>query len=279
MGQIKINKIDVCNKKISSDIVLISDIHYYSKCDLVKLNKVLDKIKTIKTDYICILGDICDQAKVLDEDLLIEWLTNLSKISKVIMVLGNHDYVNHKKHKLYINKKLIDKINSIKNLHLLNNELKVENDICFIGMELDYNYYYKHNESRKSFIQKYNDLITNLDSNKFNILLSHSPIALTKSGTISKLNDYKNIDLILCGHMHGGLMPDFLRPIFKHSGLVSPNTHNLFVKNAYGSFKIENINFIVSSGITKLSQVSSLSCFDKFFNPEIIEININKNHI
>lgn len=275
MGQIKINKIDVSSKKISSNIVLISDIHYSGKEDLVKLNRVLDKIKAIKTDYICILGDVCDQARVLDEDLLIEWLTDLSKVSKVIMVLGNHDYVLHKKHKSYINKKLIDKIKSIKNLYLLNNEVKVENGICFIGMELDYNYYYKYNESQNNFIRKYNNLITKLDSNKFNILLSHSPIALTKASTIPKLNDYKNIDLILCGHMHGGLMPDFLRPIFKHSGLVSPNTHNLFVKNAYGNFKIENTNFIVSSGITKLSQVSNLSYFDRFFSPEIIVIDID----
>lgn len=278
MGQIKIKKIRLSNKKMTSRIILISDVHYFSKKDLNKLNKILEKIKNLSPDYICILGDICDQARILDEELLISWLKTLASISKVIVVYGNHDLAQYKTHTSFFNKKLFDKIKNINNLSLLDNELKIENKLCFIGLKFGFDYYYKHNEKSEQFIKQYNKVVKKLDSNNYNILLTHSPIAVTRDGVVNKLNDYKNIDLVLCGHMHGGLMPNILRPIFKTQGLVSPNKHHLLVKNAYGSFKIKNINFMISSGITKLSHVNKLNVFDKLFSREIVLIDINKDN-
>lgn len=276
MGKIKIKKIKLSNPKLTNKIILISDIHYSSKKDLDKINKVLDKIKTISPDYICVLGDTCDQAKILDEELLIDWFENLASISKVIMVYGNHDLTHYKKHTSYLNEKLFNRIKSINNLELLDNELRCENGICFIGLKFDFDYYYKFGESKTKFINQYNKVVNKLDSNNYNVLLTHSPISITKDGVIKKLNDYKKLDLVLCGHTHGGLMPNILRPIFKTHALVSPNKRRFFVKNYYGNFKIEDINFMISSGITKLSNVSSFSYFDKLFNPEIVEIEISK---
>lgn len=275
MGHIKIKRIRLSNNKIASKIVLISDIHYSGKKDLNKLNKILDKIKEINPDYICILGDTCDQAKILDEELLISWLENLASICKVIMIYGNHDLVQYKTHTPHFNEKLFNKIKNIKNLSLLDNELKAENGICFIGLKFGFDYYYKFGEKNEQFIKQYNEVVNKLDRNNYNILLTHSPIAITRDGVIRKLNDYKKIDLVLCGHMHGGLMPNILRPIFRTHGLVSPDKHRLLIKNAYGNFKIENINFMVSSGITKLSSVSNMNVLDRLFSPEIVLIDIN----
>lgn len=274
MGKIKLTKIKVSNSKFNSKVVLISDIHYSKKEDIFKLNKVLEKIQTLKPNYICILGDTLDEAKVLDEDYIINWLVLLSKISKVIMVHGNHDFALYKSHTPYYNEKLFNKISKIKNLVLLNNEMYEENGINFIGLNLGYDYYYVGHENPYEFIKHYNKLVTKLNNKNYNILLSHSPIALTRKEILAKLNDYKKIDLILCGHMHGGLMPDILRPIFKTRGILSPNKQNLFVKYAYGNFKIANINFMISSGITKLSHVSRFSELDKLFRPEIVSINL-----
>lgn len=274
MGKIKLTKIKVNNLKLSSKIMLISDIHYSNKKDIFKLNKVLEKIDSLKPNYICILGDTLDESKVLDEDNLINWLTSLSKISKVIMVHGNHDFALYKTHTTYYNKKLFNKIGKIKNLVLLDNEMYEENGINFIGLNLGYDYYYVGYENSNDFIKHYNKLALKLDNKNYNILLNHSPIALTQKGVLTKLNNYKKIDLILCGHMHGGLIPDILRPIFKTRGILSPNKQKLFIKYAYGNFKIENIKFMVSSGITKLSNVSRFSNFDKLFRPEIVSIDL-----
>lgn len=276
MGKIKTQIIKIPNQKIAGKIVLISDIHYYSKKDLNKLNKVLTMIKDINPNYICILGDTCDQARILDEDLLIDWLSKLAQVNKVIMVYGNHDLALYKEHVSYFNEKLFNKIRQIKNLYLLDNKIREDSDICFIGLKLDYAYYYETKEDEYEFVKHYNKVVKKLNSDKYNILLTHSPIALTQDGVIKKLNDYQKLDLILCGHMHGGLMPKCLRSVFKNNGLVSPNKHKLLIKNAYGSFKIGNINFIVSDGVTKLSHVSKMSFFDRLFSPEIVLIELEK---
>ena len=274
MGQIKIKKTKVPNRKINNQIVLISDIHYNDKSDQVKLNNVLKAINTLNPDYICILGDICDQAKILDEDILITWLTQLAKITTVIVVYGNHDIALYDNGTCYINDKLFNKIKKIKNLYLLDNQLLTINNICFVGLKLDYKYYYDTKEDPEEFIKHYNRIVNSLDPNTYNIILSHSPIALTKKGTLLKLNDYSNIDLILCGHMHGGMIPNLLRPIFKTTGLIGPSKRGLFIKNAYGCFKVNDISFVVSSGITKLSKVSKINFLDNFFGPEVFLIEV-----
>ena len=218
MGRVKVKKIKITNNKINSKIVLISDIHYYSKSDIDKLNLVLSSIKKINPEYICVLGDICDQAKVLDEDVLVNWVKELSLISKVIMVYGNHDVILYSNYSPCFNKKLFNKIKNIPNLYLLDNKIMEENGICFIGIKLDYDYYYKSHENEIIFINHYNKIIKRLDNKKFNILLSHSPIALVKDTTLNMLNDYSSLDLALCGHMHGGITPEVLRPILKTRG-------------------------------------------------------------
>jgi len=90
MGKITLKNYDV-SSNINKKIVVISDIHYYSKYDKKKLDKVIKKIENIKPDFICIPGDIVDEAKVLDLDLFIGWLTNLACICKVVIALGNHE--------------------------------------------------------------------------------------------------------------------------------------------------------------------------------------------
>lgn len=277
MGQIKIKKVKFYSNKINNRIVLISDIHYYSKNDRIKLDNILLNIKTLSPDYICILGDICDQTKILDEDILIAWLQELTKIADVVMVYGNHDITLCDSGCSCLNYKLFNRIKKIKNLYLLDNKILKMKGICFIGLCLDYNYYYIKKEDPQEFIKQYNQLVDHLDLTAYNILLSHSPLALIKKETLPRLKDYLKIDLILCGHMHGGLMPNLLRPIFKTTGLIGPSKCGIFIKNAYGCFKVNNINFVVSSGVTKLSKVTKINFLDKLFSPEIFLIEINKS--
>ena len=50
-----INKIYNLNTNLNKKIVLISDIHYSDKKDIKRLNVVLEKLRKIKIDYICII--------------------------------------------------------------------------------------------------------------------------------------------------------------------------------------------------------------------------------
>ena len=256
-----IDKFYNIDNKLNKNIVLISDLHYQDKKDIKVLNNLLDNIKKIKPDYICIPGDITNKTFIKDEKEYINWFKKLSKISKVIISLGNHEFYIKKYRKIYgLNKELLKKISNIENIYLLDNENIIIDNINFIGLTIPMKYYkeIKHNDFYKC--------LDNLKIYKknYNILLCHSPLNICDKEILKN----RNIDLILCGHMHGGIVPKFMRKIFKTSGLISPNK-KLFPKYAYGYIKMSNTNIIISSGI-KVIPFRILNNFSQ----EVINIKI-----
>ena len=259
-----INKKYTINSDINKTIVHISDIHYYKKSDIKLLDEILNNIKTINPDFICITGDIIDKSKVLDEDIFFDWLKRLSKISKVIISIGNHEFYIDKKNKVFgLNEEAIKRMSIIDNVYLLDNRnIKIE-DINFIGMTIPINYYNNEKKYLNSFKTDLNNLKTIQD--KYNVLLCHSPINICNKDVLKN----SNIDLILCGHMHGGIVPRFLRPLFGKRGLVSPNK-KLFPNYVYGNIKIDNIRVIITSGI----KVIPYGKIKRFFKPEVVVIKL-----
>ena len=97
--------------------------------------------------------------------------------------------------------------------------------------------------------------------NKYNILLSHSPINI--------LNYNLKADLILSGHMHNGLV----LPVFKkgNNGIVGPYS-TFFPKECRGIIKKENTALIINGGVRKISNSSSFIL--RILNP-IYKIHID----
>lgn len=261
-----INKTYNLGSNLNKSTVLISDIHYYSKRDINNLNKILDNIKKINPDYICISGDIIDKSNVYDFDDFIIWLEKLSNINKVIISLGNHEFYVNKKNNIYgLNKDYISKIKKIDNLYLLDNTNKIIDDINFIGITLPIEHYMYYKEETSDFQKN----IKNIKSKQgyYNILLCHSPINIVKHEVLKKLY----VDTILCGHMHGGIVPNFLRGIFGHKGIISPSK-TLFPSNVYGYIKKDNKNIVITSGIKMLPD--RLKLFNKLLYSEIVIIKL-----
>lgn len=256
-------------ENINKKIVLISDIHYYNNKISSKLNKVLKDIKKIQPEYICVAGDLIDEAIIYDLDCLLNWLKNLSNISKVIISLGNHDIRLNKPRKKYKNIELLDLISNLNNVFLLDNTDITFENITFIGLTNSLKYY--ENNDENIFLEELNKLKINID-NTYKILLCHSPITITK--VKAKENKVlSQINLILSGHMHGGITPNFLRILFPNFGLISPNK-KFFIKDAYGLIKKTGKEIIITSGITKASHSNPFKFLDKFFAYEIVVINI-----
>lgn len=256
-------------KGINTNIVLISDVHYYSKENIKHLNKVLDNIKKIKPKYICIPGDLIDESNIKDEDKLIEWLSKLAGISKVILSIGNHElYINRDKRIFGLNKKLYNKIKNIDNLYLLDNDNIIFDNINFIGITLPIDYYFE--EDKKYIdIEKYIKRL-NTSKNKYNVLLCHSPINICNEKFLKKYN----LNLVLCGHTHGGITPRIFRPILKNRGLISPRKR-LLPKISYGHIKINNTDIVITSGITVVSHLNSFRILKNFFSSEIVSITVS----
>lgn len=241
-------------------IVQLSDIHFHYTFDINKFNYLVNKIKNLNPNYICITGDFIDNGKVLDNDLQFnifkKFLTDLSLFCKVIIIIGNHELLISDKYLQGQDLKVIEKIKTIKDIIILNNQIYNDNNINFIGFNPGYNYYNDGNKNSIKLSKIFNDFNFKIE-NKYNILLTH--ISRDIIDNISKFNNLNKVDLILAGHNHGGMMPYFIKG---HIGLVSPNL-KLFPKNVRGLIKRDNTNIIISQGITRLSYKTGLI---RYFN-------------
>lgn len=252
--------------KANIKICHISDIHFSKNYNLNVFDKLFEYIKTKKVDYICITGDTLDSANIIKEKeikYLIKFIKNLSKIAKVIISIGNHD------ESFYIKRKTEYKdtsnfFNKLKeeNIIILNNDYYETKDVIFIGYTKTFKLYKNELTKEKEIKKEVDKLIK--DTNKYQILLSHSPVGMKNI----------NVDLILCGHNHNGLVPTKLEKIFKHRGIVSPSKI-FFPKDTRGFYNENNI-ININGGITKLSYVSGFfRHFNKFFKSHVDFIEIS----
>lgn len=233
----------------------ISDIHYSGLKDSSRLEKLYNIIKNYKTNYICITGDLIDSNNVVESDInskyLIEWIKKLSKLSVILISLGNHDIFLRNKHKLvkYYNKNFWNRIRSINNVYVLDNEAYSDKNIYVYGFTLSYEYYYKYKkESVKLLLDEINkNRVNEINENKLKICMMHSPLRLSEKSVKEKFNCY---DLILTGHMHNGVVPPIIDEIFDNDiGIISPGK-KLFPKMARGII-IDNNILSISAGMIK----------------------------
>ena len=276
MGKISKTNYYIETDDISKRIVLLTDIHYYSLKDKKKLDYLYQELKEETFDYICIVGDFIDEALIKDMDIFVDWLKSISKLSKVFMSIGGHDIVKRIKVKeYYYNEELYSKIKKIDNLYLLDNEVYVEDGIRFIGLTLPLDYYYKYNENLNYFKRYVNNKFDTFND-KYNILLCHTPVPLTRLESYDDIKLLKNIPLALSGHTHAGIVPKCLRGIMKGRGIFSPGKGGLFKKDAYGLIKRGKTDIIISSGVTKASHSNPYTFTDCFFDKEVTFINLKK---
>lgn len=256
--------------KVNIKICHISDIHFNKQYNLKIFDELYKCLKNKKIDYICITGDTLDDAKIIKEKevkYLIKFINKLSTITKVIISIGNHDESIYTKRKVKYKdtSKFFNKLKS-ENVIVLNNSYYETINLIFIGYTRTFKLYKKEMLNEKEINLEVNKLIKN--TNKYQILLSHSPVGMKDV----------NVDLILCGHNHNGLVPTSLESIFKHRGIISPSK-KFFPKDIRGFYDKNNI-ININGGIVKLSYVSGFfRHFNRFFKSHIDFIEIsNKKH-
>ena len=93
----------IYNKYVKEDIKIgsISDTHISDSISEKEIDFMINTFKKENPNYICVLGDIIDYPRIVDNDnnknKCIKLFQGLSKISPVYIVLGNHDYINYDK--------------------------------------------------------------------------------------------------------------------------------------------------------------------------------------
>lgn len=256
---IKEVRTNIYSNKVEKDINLIvfSDIHYCGKKDDKKLYKLLNHVKKYDVDYICIPGDLIDSTDKIDRDKFRNWINDLKDICPVIISLGNHDIrIKESSYISFYDKKYYESLSKLHNVYLLNNNSRSFNDIYFYGFTQSFDYYYLYKNESVELMKKELDehKVTNMLPNKYRILLMHSPICTTDNDIKKKLNNY---DLILCGHMHNGVIIPGIDELFNNNrGLIAPNKR-ILPKVSRGIVKDKN-TLVISSGITKISRANNI---------------------
>lgn len=231
-------------------IAHISDLH---NAQFGKDNSVLINIlKSEKPNIIAITGDLVDYEHT-DIDVAISFIKEAVNIAPCYYVTGNHEAWLGAKYSI-----LEEQLINCGVIVLHNQTIRIEKEdeyIQIIGID-DPDY------AKNEFIfGSSSDVITkeiekSLMTDGYKILLSHRP-------EMFKIYVEKNIDLILCGHAHGG---QFRLPFI--GGLIAPDQGFLPEYDA-GSYNDGKSTMIVSRGIGN-------SIIPIRFNnrPEIVFINL-----
>ena len=271
------------NKKIPDvKIALMSDIHYAPKYKTKILDDLYNQIIENKPDYICITGDILDNALYKKLDPLIKWFEDLAKISPVIIVYGNHDtkkgYRHHWEEEQ--NSHLRNILNNIDNIHFLEDKTWQDNNIVFYGYNPSYKYYEIDREKYSSFCHEMDKTHCPFKEDNYNILLIHTPINIYKYIQNNPNTNLAKTDLILSGHTHNGCIPfcitRFFNKYFKTTrSLINP-VRIFFAKYTQGKVYEKPEGFIHQAIIKFAYSTKFYSKFDFFYQKKVEFINIKR---
>lgn len=212
-------------------IVFITDLHDKKYGEDNK--QLVDAVKNQNPDFIAVGGDMVTRTNDNCQNMS-QILPELAKIAPTYCVLGNHE------------RDMMDKIDFAKEINstgavLLDNaliEFEKNGEKLIIGGLSDYPFYESYapdyNTPERYFWDEFN---LKADKKQYTILLHHQPEYIA-----DKLSD-TDIDLVICGHTHGGLIQiPFI------GGLIAPN-QGLFPKYDLGEYDLGKTKMIVSSGL------------------------------
>ena len=206
-------------------IAMIADLHFGTTMNEEKLKKYCNEIEGEKPDLVVLCGDIVDQKTSLQQmKNALSILGNIKSSYGTFYVYGNHDkgrYASPNFNEGQLKNTLVSN-----GIHVLEDEIyNINNEITIIGRR------------DKGFSSEYkrkapDELLSNVDTKKFLLLLDHQPVGLTA-------NSKAGVDLQLSGHTHAGqIWPEGL--FNEMTGVGELN---------YGYKKIDKYQIIVSSGI------------------------------
>lgn len=228
-------------------IMQISDIHHrkFGKDQ----SRIIKRVKKENPDIIVITGDLISR-DMRDFASAGRFCKSLSKISPVLFSVGNHEID-------LPEKVMATYFETLKNsgVHILfNSEYTLQNGsdvLKFIGASLDTSVYHDENFSYKNLASYSLEKLENDIGvrSECTVLLVHNPLVFE---TLALWN----ADLILSGHVHGGV----IRLPFI-GGLLSPE-RKFFPVYTRGLYKSQSSQLYVSAGLGKI----------RLFNPP--EINL-----
>lgn len=253
---LKVSKYKIKSAKISEEfnefkIVHLSDFHSHKY--IGGNNVVIKKIDKENPDIIVITGDMVNKYD-REFHIFLDLAEALSKKYRIYYILGNHEQ-RLKNHDLNF---ILNKLNEF-GIKILNNEKLIlkrnEKYINIYGIDIPIAFYKLKNKPTNLEESIYKTL-KECNENEYNILLAHNPLFFEKYAKY-------NVDLILSGHVHGGM----IRLPFI-GGLLSPE-RKLFPKYSSGIYELNDKKLLVSRGLGHSRPIVRV-----FNMPEILSITL-----
>lgn len=276
----------------------ISDLH--EKQFGKNQKRLIKTINSLRYDAIVFTGDMLDSKKSNNYDPFYILLDGIKSKETVLFVPGNTDPLTHTltPNGLYrktnfilgMEKRGVNLLESIytvdrgkSSLQFVNLELATNN--LDLKMELieeklnqkdePYKEFYKHRK------QLFNDLLENerLDTDIVLIALTHYPVVEKRLDSITADSSYafRNFDLIIAGHYHGGqIRIPFLGAIFIPTSYYGRNGFFPPQDRVKGLWNYKGIYQYVSTGLGSSDAIPLLKF--RFFNPPEVNLIILKSY-
>lgn len=267
----KIRRLTIYSDKIKSSkkILIYSDLHLGFK-DRSNIQEVF-KIPELSPDlynYILIPGDIVHAGKCLESasirQCIIDKLARLTGSTPTFVSLGNHDQYERfgfENWAAYCEAAAISTFNSLPNIKILDIDRKIyTEDLEFSAINNSVHYYLEAHESSDFFFQEYSlrENKISFSQDNFSILLNHDPKSIYHLSARLGQCLVANTDLVISGHMHNGLTPNFLQNKFKGYGFLSPD-YTLFPDVAYGVKKVGDTIFLINGAVSSFVEIPLLN--------------------
>lgn len=251
------------SSKISKDlaVVQLSDLHYTETMDPNKLKTIVRRVYDLNPNYIIFCGDIFYE-KSDNFDNLFLFFQALGKIAPVYITFGDHDYMMKNQDLNDIEKGLwvprfedeaVNEIKNITNIKVLDNDRVYLKDynVMLVGINMDFHHYEKEKENSDDFsgINNYR-FYTALPQETFNEISCHSPINILRKNAAKKLKIVRNADLIHTGHMHNGMIPNFLDSLVPKNIGMFDSRGNILPLLARKEVKRDNTLGIIGGPLT-----------------------------
>ncbi|MBP7742045.1 MAG: metallophosphoesterase [Aliarcobacter sp.] len=184
--ELELVDIKIKNLKQEYTIIQLSDIHIGGLITKDFITSLVNKVNLLNADIVVITGDLVD-TKLQFAKAALDELKNLKSKYGTYFIVGNHEYFHGVQ-------PIIDYVNSlgIKTL---------ENENVYIGPKDNGFYlcgvYDRFGDRYGAYKPDINKALLNTNDNP-TILLAHQP------KFVDEIENTQGIDLVLCGHTHGG---------------------------------------------------------------------------
>ncbi len=226
-------------------IVHLSDLHLKEYGE--NNSELVNEIIRLKPDLIAMTGDMVDMHET-DYSVVVELCRQLVGVAPVYFCYGNHE-------KEVIRVKQTSTVNvDLENLgvHVLHNRcetINVNGNLIDIG-GLSANPQALDAEYSQDFWQRY------IKKENYKLLLVHYPQYFFKGGPLVN----SNVDMALCGHLHGGIV------VIPFVGGLYHSVSGFFPQFTDGARKVNNTWVVVSRGIGGKIRVNN--------PPELVVVDI-----